>query len=213
MKVYESWRTWTEAEPDLRDRLPAEVVDRLGQAYRYAETCHADQRRPAGEPYVEHLLQALEIALDVGVTSPEVLTATLLHDVVEDTPATIEDVRERFGPRTADLVAWVTKPEPQPDEDPKAVRAAYLESFADAPPDVLVVKLADRYSNVQRLDTHPRPTKQASYYRETVRAVAPLTARAPQFARLFEDWQNELAYLASDPTEQDSGRTERTGHA
>lgn len=205
MRTFESWRTWVEAEPVLRERLPAEVVDRLAGAYRFAADWHADQRRPAGEPYVEHLLQALEVAIDIGgATSAEVLTATLLHDVVEDTPCTIEQVREEFGPQVAELVAWVTKPEAGPGEDPKAVRAGYLGSFDQAPPDVLVVKLSDRYSNVQRLDTHPRPEKRASYYAETVRSIVPLTARAPQFVAVFREWRDEYAYL---------GNEERTAHA
>jgi GTP pyrophosphokinase len=205
VRTFEDWRTWTDAEPVLRDRLPAEVVERLAVAYRFAAEWHADQRRPAGEPYVEHLLQALEVAIEIGgATSAEVLTATLLHDVVEDTPCTIEQVRAEFGPQVADLVAWVTKPEAGPGEDPKAVRAAYLGSFAEAPLDVLVVKLSDRYSNVQRLDTHPRPEKRASYYAETLRQVVPLTARAPQFVAVFTEWRDEYAYLGSE---------ERTGHA
>jgi (p)ppGpp synthase/HD superfamily hydrolase len=205
VKVFEQWRTWTEAEPALRDRLPEEVVKRLARAHRFAADWHADQVRPAGEPYVEHLLQALQIAIEVGgATSPEVLTATLLHDVVEDTPCTIDQVRDEFGPEVAELVAWVTKPEAGPGEDKKAVREAYLNSFLEAPPDVLVVKLSDRYSNVQRLSTHPRPEKQASYFAETVRWVVPLTARAPQFVTVFTQWQDEYAYL---------GREERTGHA
>lgn len=205
MKIFEAWRTWTDAEPVLRERLPAEVVDQLAPAYRFAEEWHADQVRPAGEPYVEHLLQALEVAIEVdGATSAEVLIATLLHDVVEDTPCTIDQVRDEFGEQVAELVAWVTKPEPGPGEEKTAVRTAYLGSFIDAPPDVLVVKLSDRYSNVQRLDTHPRPEKQASYYAETLRWIVPLTAKAPQFVEVFSQWQDKYAYL---------GRDERTGHA
>jgi GTP pyrophosphokinase len=204
-RVFDSWRTWPEAEQVLRERLPAEVVERLALVYRFAADWHADQRRPAGEPYVEHLLQALEVALEVGgATSTEVLTATLLHDVVEDTPCTIDQVREEFGPQVAELVAWVTKPELGPDDDPKAVRAAYLGSFTEAPLDVLVVKLSDRYSNVQRLDTHPRPEKRASYYAETVRWVVPLTPLAPQFVAVFTEWRDQFAYLGSE---------EGTGHA
>lgn len=205
MRVFESWRTWTEAEPALRDRLPAEVVDRLGPVYQLAADWHADQVRPAGEPYVEHLLQALEIAIEVGGAAEyDVLAATLLHDVVEDTGCTLDEVRERFGPEVAELVGWVTKPEPSPgnpESSPgnelKELRTRYLASFGDAPADVLVVKLSDRYSNVQRLDTHPRPEKRASYYQETVRWFVPLTARVPQFVALFAQWQDEFRHLST----------------
>jgi (p)ppGpp synthase/HD superfamily hydrolase len=122
----------------------------------------------------------------------------LLHDVVEDTECTIEEVRERFGPEVAELVAWVTKPDPGPGDDPQEFRQRYLASFDTAPADVLTVKLSDRYSNVQRLDTHPRPVKQASYYAETVRWFLPLAAGSPQFEAPFARWNTKFSYLAPD---------------
>jgi len=197
MKVFDAWRTWTDAEPALRDRLPGEVVDHLAAVYRAAAEWHGDQVRPAGEPYVEHLLQALQVAIEAGgVTSPDVLAAVLLHDVAEDTDGTLEEIREQFGARTAELVAAVTKPDPAPGEDPGEVREGYLQSFEDAPTDVLMVKLSDRYSNVQALDTHPRPAKQSQYYGETVRWFMPLAARVPQFMPLFADWQQHFSWMA-----------------
>jgi GTP pyrophosphokinase len=198
MQVYESWRTWAEAEPALRERLPGEVVDGLAGAYEFAAQWHGDQVRPAGEPYVEHLLQALEVAVKVaGATSLPVLTAVLLHDVVEDTGCTIEEVRDKYGPEVGELVAWATKPEPGPGDDPQEFRERYLGSFDKAPADALVVKLSDRYSNVQRLETHPRPAKQASYYAETVRWFIPLAAGSAQFTAPFSEWRNKFAYLES----------------
>ena len=203
MKVFDAWRTWTDAEQPLRDRLPTEVVDHLAQVYRAAADWHGDQVRPAGEPYVEHLLQALQVAIEAGgTTDPDVLSAVLLHDVAEDTDGTVEEIRDRFGRRTAELVAAVTKPEPGPGEDPAEVRAGYLRSFEHAEPDVLLVKLSDRYSNVQALDTHPRPDKQRRYYAETVRRVVPLAAGVPQFVPLFEQWQQHFSRLADDDQEE-----------
>ncbi|WP_432935818.1 HD domain-containing protein [Kribbella sp. CA-253562] len=203
MKVFDAWRTWTDAEQALSDRLPAEIVAHLGQVYRAAADWHGDQVRPAGEPYVEHLLQALQVAVEAGgTTDPDVLAAVLLHDVAEDTAGTVEEIRERFGERTAALVAAVTKPEPGEGDDPAEIRDAYLRSFEHAEPDVLLVKLSDRYSNVQALDTHPRPDKQRRYYAETVRWIVPLTAGAPQFVPLFEQWQQHFSRLADDDQEE-----------
>jgi GTP pyrophosphokinase len=203
VKVFDAWRTWTDAEQPLRDRLPAATVEHLAEVYRAAADWHGDQVRPAGEPYVEHLLQALQVAVEAGgATDPDVLAAVLLHDVAEDTPGTVEEIRDRFGARTAELVAAVTKPEPGDGEDPAAVRTAYLRSFENAEPDVLLVKLSDRYSNVQALDTHPRPDKQRRYYAETVRQIVPLTARAPRFVPLFEQWQQHFSRLADDDQEE-----------
>jgi hypothetical protein len=69
----------------------------------------------------------------------------------------------------------------------------YLAGFASAPAEVLTVKLADRYSNVQRLDTHPRPAKRSAYYAETVRVFLPLAQRSPYFSELFRDWAAHFA--------------------
>lgn len=167
-----------------RESWPAE----LDEAVAFATRWHGDQRRPAGEPYVEHLLEALAVLMDgVGVTDLDVLRAAVLHDVVEDTDCTLDEVRARFGSRTAELVDWVTK-----DAD----REAYLLRLRDAPTDALMVKLADRLSNVQRLDTHPREAKQRTYYAETVRSIVPLAQAHPWFREWYATWQHTFARLA-----------------
>lgn len=169
---------------EARESWPAE----LDEAVEFATRWHGDQLRPAGEPYVEHLLEALAVLMDgVGVTDVDVLRAAILHDVVEDTDCTLEEVRAAFGARTATLVDWVTK-----DSD----RAAYLERLRSAPADALLVKLADRLSNVQRLDTHPRPAKQRTYYAETVRSIVPLAEAHPWFREWYATWQTTFARLA-----------------
>jgi len=75
----------------------------------------------------------------------------VLHDVVEDTPCTIGEVRAAFGGRVADMVGWVTKPETADGADKKEAKEAYLARLAGAPDDAVLVKLADRASNVQTL--------------------------------------------------------------
>jgi hypothetical protein len=85
--------------------------------------------------------------------------------------------------------AWVTKPEGAD----AGLRQRYLAGFASAPADVLTIKLSDRYSNVQRLHTHPRPAKRASYYAETVRHVLPLAERSPYFRERFGRWAAHFA--------------------
>jgi (p)ppGpp synthase/HD superfamily hydrolase len=189
VKVFASWTDWASAEQALAARLPAPTVAVLARAYALAEDRHGDQTRPAGEPYVQHLLEALEIAVDSGATDPDVLVAVLLHDVVEDTPCTLDEVRAGFGDRVAELVAWVTKPE---GSEP-GLKQRYLAGFASAPADVLTVKLADRYSNVQRLHTHPRPAKRAAYYAETIRYVLPLAEGSPYFRERFGQWAAHFA--------------------
>jgi guanosine-3',5'-bis(diphosphate) 3'-pyrophosphohydrolase len=187
MEVFASWTRWPAAEAALAPHLPADTVSALARAYAVAEEHHGAQTRPAGEPYVHHLLEALEIAVRSGATDRDVLVAVLLHDVVEDTPCTLDEVRAEFGDRVAELVGWVTKPEGE------GVRERYLARFASAPADVLTVKLADRYSNVQRLHTHPRPAKRRSYYAETILVFLPLADRSPYFRERFREWAAHFA--------------------
>jgi guanosine-3',5'-bis(diphosphate) 3'-pyrophosphohydrolase len=161
----------------------------VAAAVDFALRYHGDQRRPTGVPYLEHLLEAVEVLVrGAGVTDPEMLCAAVLHDVVEDTPATVQDVRERFGDRVAGLVSWVTKPEPENGADPAAAKAAYLSHLTDAPEDAVVVKLADRASNVQTLRNLRLP-KQREYYAQTVTYIMPLAASRAWWADWYAAWQ------------------------
>lgn len=199
MRTFGSWRTWDDARTALTGRLPDADLDRLAAAYAFAAERHAGQTRPAGEPYTDHLLEVAEIlATELDVTDAELLAAALLHDVVEDTPATLDDLAARFGPRVAALVGAVTMPPAAPGEDRATVRRRYLAHLGDLPADALRLKLADRYSNVQRLHTHPRPEKQRAYYAETRRGIVPLAAADPRLATLFAEWERAYAHLAGD---------------
>jgi guanosine-3',5'-bis(diphosphate) 3'-pyrophosphohydrolase len=192
MKTFTSWHTWADAEPGLSQRLPAEVVARLARAVEFARLHHGDQRRKTGVPYLEHLLEALQVLVEgAGIASPDVLVAAVLHDVVEDTPVTLDEVSAQFGPRVAELVGWVTIPALGPGE----TKSAYLRRLRDAPPDAVLVKLADRASNVQTLRNLPLD-QQRSYYEQTVSYIVPLAAGQPWFAAWYADWQAELADLA-----------------
>ncbi|GAA3945686.1 hypothetical protein GCM10023085_29750 [Actinomadura viridis] len=194
--IFTAWRTWDEARADLEGRealdLPA-----LERAVAAAREWHGEQRRPTGVPYVEHLLEALEVLVrGAGETGTEVLSAALLHDVVEDTGATVGDVEARFGPRVAELVDWVSKPPVAAGgrQAKRAAKAAYLRRLRDAPREAIVVKLADRVSNVQRLEQMP-PDFQRRYYAETVTYILPLAEGHPWFAAWYEDWRRRYAHL------------------
>ncbi|MFG2037296.1 HD domain-containing protein [Dactylosporangium sp. NPDC048998] len=181
---------WAVLRERFADRLDTGTLAALDDAVAFAVERHGDQRRPAGEPYLEHLLEALEVLVDgAGERDPDTLRAAVLHDVVEDTPTTVGEVRERFGDRVAELVGWVTK---------TGDRDAYLARLRDAPDAAIAVKLADRVSNVQRLRTHPRPAKRASYFRETVATIVPLAAGRPWFEAWYRDWQAAHADLEPD---------------
>jgi guanosine-3',5'-bis(diphosphate) 3'-pyrophosphohydrolase len=196
MELFTNWHTWRETEPELRRELPASTCDAVAAAVDFAIQYHGDQRRPTGAPYLEHLLEALEVLVrGAGVTDKEMLCAAVLHDVVEDTPATVDDVRERFGDRVATMVGWVTKPEPEDGTDRKAAKHAYLNHLKDAPDDAIVVKLADRVSNVQTL-RNLGLTKQREYYAQTVAYIMPLAASRAWWAAWYTTWQQAHRDLA-----------------
>ena len=188
MELFTHWHTWQRTEPELRGLLPAPDADAVATAVEFAVRHHGDQTRPTGAPYAEHLLEALEVLVrGAGVTDPDILQAAVLHDVVEDTPCTIDDVRREFGARVAELVGWVTKPTPEEGSDRRAAKEAYLGRLKDAPDDAVLVKLADRASNVQTLRNLGLP-KQRQYYAETVTYIMPLAAQR----EWWPDWYSSL---------------------
>jgi len=141
VQLFTTWHSWQQAEPGLRDQLPADTVDRLHEAVDFATDRHGDQQRPTGAPYTDHLMEALEVLVrGAGVTSPDILCAAVLHDVVEDTPCTLDELAGRFGPRIAELVGWVTIPEPGPGQDRASVKEDYLRGLRRAPHDAILVK-------------------------------------------------------------------------
>lgn len=196
MELFLGWHDWERARPELADLVPEATARRVGEAVEFAREWHGEQKRPTGAPYLDHLLEALEVLVrGARIYDQDILCAAVLHDVVEDTPCTLADVRDRFGPRVAELVGWVTIPERGPGEDKTAVKEAYLRGLAQAPLDALRVKLADRASNVQTL-RNLNPDKQRTYYAQTVAYIVPLARQAdPWFSQWFAVWQADFADL------------------
>jgi GTP pyrophosphokinase len=196
VKLFTDWHTWTQAEPELRKLVPPATADEVSRAVSFALRYHGDQRRPTGTPYLEHLLEALEVLVcGAGITDPAVLVAAVLHDVVEDTACGIEDVRTEFGDEVASLVRWVTIPPAGPDENKKSVKEAYLAGLTAAPEKAVLVKLADRASNVQTL-RNLSPGRQRDYYAQTVKHIMPLAASRKWFADWYSSWQEAHRDLA-----------------
>ena len=195
MEVFLGWHDWAVAEPELRALVPPATADDIAAAVAFATRWHGDQRRPTGAPYLEHLLEALEVLVrGADVQDRDVLCAAVLHDVVEDTPCTITDVTEHFGPRVAELVGWVTIPDAT-GQDKVQVKETYLKHLAEAPGDAKLVKLADRVSNVQTL-RNLKPEKQRSYYAQTVTYIVPIARDFPWFATWYSTWQQAHTDLA-----------------
>jgi GTP diphosphokinase / guanosine-3',5'-bis(diphosphate) 3'-diphosphatase len=174
----------------IRSNTRASDVREIVRAYRYAEVMHEGQRRKSGEAYITHpVAVATELgALGLGTAT---MIAALLHDTVEDTPATLEDIRQGFGEEVAHLVDGVTKldriqVESKQQQQAETLRKMILAMAKDIR--VLVIKLADRLHNMETIEHMPRE-KQKRIAQETLDIYAPLAHRLgmQQFKLRLED--------------------------
>jgi GTP pyrophosphokinase len=150
----------------------------LGSVYALAEGAHREQRRASGESYIEHPLAVAAILADLEMDRATI-AAALLHDVVEDTVITSEEVVERFGTEIAQLVDGVTKLTRIPyqskeDAQVENLRKMFLAMAKDIR--VIIIKLADRLHNMRTLQSLP-PAKQQTIARETIEIYAPIAHR------------------------------------
>ena len=154
-----------------------EDVERLRAAFEFAREAHRPQRRKSGEPYIIHPANVARIVAEELELGADPIIAAFLHDVVEDTPYTIEDIKERFGENVAFLVGVVTK-----EKKDKYVQSKQVDNFrqilASMQYDVraLLIKLADRLHNMRTLDSM-RADKQMKIAGETDYFYAPLANR------------------------------------
>ena len=165
-------------------RQPADV-QKIVEAYEYASSCHEGQKRSSGEPYITHPL-AVAYTLSELKTDPTTIIAGLLHDVLEDTPATFQEIEEKFGPAVALLIEGVTKlgqykyRGTESDEEEKLSQQAqnYQKMLIAMAKDirVIIVKLADRLHNIRTLH-YVEPDKQKRIAQETLDIYAPLAHR------------------------------------
>ena len=169
----------TELEPlakAVRTRHPRADIRDLERAYQVAEHFHEGQTRRSGEPYITHPLAVATILAELGMTLPT-LQAALLHDTIEDTPYTLDELRADFGDEVADLVDGVTKLDKVKygqAAQAETVRKMVVAMARDIR--VLVIKLADRLHNMRTLGALPAP-KQEQKARETLEIYAPLAHR------------------------------------
>lgn len=146
-------------------------------AYELAAEAHKEQKRKTGEPYIIHPIAVARIVAEELELGANPVMAAFLHDVVEDTPYTIEDIRERFGEDVAFLVGVVTKQKKEKYDKSKQVDN-YRQILASVQYDVraILVKLADRLHNMRTLSSM-RPDKQMKIAGETDYFYAPLANR------------------------------------
>ena len=160
----------------LRTRHPRADVRDLERAYQVAEHFHEGQTRRSGEPYITHPLAVATILAELGMTTPT-LQAALLHDTIEDTAYTLEELRQDFGDEVADLVDGVTKLDKVKygqAAQAETVRKMVIAMAKDIR--VLVIKLADRLHNARTWRYVPKESARRKAH-ETLEIYAPLAHR------------------------------------
>lgn len=167
---------------DLREKFPlvfnTQQVELLNKAWDYATKMHANQFRDSGEPYITHPVAVCGILFDLGLDC-STLAAALLHDCVEDTPATNEEITALFGEEVAELVAGVTKLDKiafksKEEEQAENFRRMFFAMAKDIR--VIIIKLADRLHNMRTISSIS-PERQHAMASETLEIFAPLASR------------------------------------
>ena len=161
----------------MAKRVSDKELAQIKHAFEFAKEAHAPQKRKTGEPYILHPIAVATIAAEELMLGPEPVMACFLHDVVEDTDHTVDDIRSLFGDEVATLVKAVTKQKKDKYEMSKQLdnfkqMLAYVEYDIHA----LLVKLADRLHNMRTLSSMP-PDKQMKIAGETDYFYAPLANR------------------------------------
>ncbi len=183
----------------VKESFSAEDITKIKKAFETADRAHSDQRRRSGEPYIIHPIAVARILADMGMDADSVCAA-LLHDVVEDTPTTGEEIREMFGADVEHLVDGVTKLGQIPlsaskeEEQSENIRKMFLAMSRDIR--VVIIKLADRVHNMRTLKFMPEE-KQRYKARETLEIYAPIAHRLG--IRAFKEELEDLAISFLDP--------------
>ena len=152
------WRRHTEPRSDelrplvqaMRDARGKPDIDVVERAYGFAKVAHDGQLRASGEPYITHPLAVATIVARYGADEATICAA-LLHDTVEDTPVTLEQIEGLFGVRVASLVEQLTDVSRPEDGNRRTRKAIDLAHTATATPEAKTVKLADLISNTRTI--------------------------------------------------------------
>jgi GTP pyrophosphokinase len=195
-------------QTDLVERVqaydPAADEALLNKAYVYAMTAHGKQFRASGDPYFAHPLEVAAILTELKLDVPTIVTA-LLHDTIEDTLVTFEDVEKNFGAEIAGLVDGVTKLSQlevfsERTKQAENFRKLMLAITGDIR--VLLVKLADRLHNMRTLGFIDKADKRHRIARETVDIYAPLAGRIGM--QNMREELEDLAFAELDPEARNS---------
>ena len=155
--------------------LDHDDIRKIQKAYIYAADAHKEQKRLSGEDYITHPLRATQFLLTI---KPDIQTiqACILHDVIEDTPITYDDIQKEFGQEVATLCEWLVKVSKVryqwEDRQIETLKKTFLAMAQDLR--VIFIKLADRMHNIQTLRFHPKEEKRIRIAMETMKIYVPL---------------------------------------
>jgi GTP pyrophosphokinase len=177
---------------------PGDDIELIRRAWEFCVSHHAGQKRASGDPYIVHPLEVAAVLAEMKLDATAI-AAALLHDAVEDTPATSEEIGERFGDQVAHIVEGVTKIDKiqfanREDRQAENVRKMLLAMVSDVR--VVLIKLADRLHNMRTLE-HLKPERQEAIARETLDIYAPLAHRLGMGKVRGE--LEDLAFRYTDP--------------
>ncbi len=179
-------------------RKEAQDLEAVDKAFYFAVNAHKDQRRRSGEPYIYHPIEVATIAAhDIGLGRTSIICA-LLHDVVEDTPYTIDDIKEMFGEKVSRVVDGLTKFDKM--EGAESMQAENFKKIITSltyDVRVVLIKLSDRLHNMRTLDSMPKH-KQLKIASETSYIYAPLAYRLGLHAIRIE--LEDLSLKYTNPT-------------
>ena len=190
-------------EKALQKHMPGKDLTLVEQAIAYAQNKHKEQKRKDGSPYIIHPLAVAQIVAEMGLDTDAVLGA-LLHDCIEDTDASFEDIAKRFGTVTAELVEGVTKLtranfSSSEEQQMENLRKMFMAMSKDIR--VVLIKIADRLHNMRTMQ-YQTPAKQIQKCRETMDIYAPLAHRLGMQKMKWELEDIALRYL--DPAGYES---------
>lgn len=192
-------RAYRDLLKSIHSQMDEEDRDNIRKAYELAVEAHAKQRRKSGEPYILHPIAVARICAEEIGLGPTAIVAALLHDVVEDTDVSIEDIYSRFGDRVAMIVDGLTKLDRSYNSDsPQAENFRKVLSTLVKDVRVVLIKMADRLHNMRTLGSMPRH-KQLAIAAETNYIYAPLAHRLGLY-----NMKTEFQDLCMKITDQES---------
>ncbi len=193
---------------DIIDKIlefnPEAELDLVDRAYIYSARVHDGQVRLSGEPYLSHPLEVAGILADMKL-DPVSVAAALLHDVIEDTHASREDIEEMFGKNVAHIVDGVTKLSKMAFKSTKERQAENFRKMILAMADdirVIFIKLADRLHNMRTLQYHKTEESKRRIAQETMDIYAPLAARLGIYWIKKELEETSFRYVLPDEHEK-----------